>query len=61
MCTVLYYTKTLLPIDKSIHTQGRQTPSPPLQIEAQVYKSLLHQNSMTLQNADISSVDVSPN
>ena len=27
-CTEPYYTKTVLPIDKCRHTQGRQTPPP---------------------------------
>ena len=59
-CTVPYYTKTVLPIDKCRHTQGRQTPSPPANW-TQVYRALLHQYSMTWQNADITSDNVSPN
>ena len=33
----------------------------PLANQTQVYRALLHQDSMTLQNADIPSVNVPPN
>ena len=59
-CTEPYYTKTVLPIDKCRDTHGRQTPQP-LPNWTQVYWALLHQDSMTLQNADIPSVNVASN
>ena len=59
-CTDPSYTKTVLPIDKCRHTQGRQTPPPPCKLNQSV-QSLLHQDSMTLLNADIPSVNVPHN
>ena len=38
-----YYTKTVLPMEKSRHIQGRQTPTD----QTQVYRALPHQNSIT--------------
>ena len=116
MCTVPFYTITVLPIDKCRHTQGRETPSPALQIKPKctdlyytrtvwycrmqtypvlidpqikpkctdpyytrtvwhcrmqmyqvtmyppplppMYRVLLHQDSMTLQNADVPNADL---
>ena len=45
-----------------MQTYPGQTDTPtPSANQTQVYRALLHQDSMTLQNADIPSVDVPPN